>query len=119
MKSLILKPSPHGELEITDVNMIYPEKRQLKAQVMSRGCAWLDTGTGDSLLEAGQSGETIERRQGFEIACLEEISWHSRWIDETALLRPAKAVSKNGYGQHLQHLVAEKSDELLSWQRAS
>ena len=89
-----LKPSGRGELEITDINRIYLERGQLNVKLMGRGYAWLDTGTHDSLLEAGQFIATLEQRQGLKVACLEEIAWRQRWIDDAQLERLAKPLSK-------------------------
>ena len=105
-----IKPSPRGELEITDVNKVYLEQDQLMVEVMSRGYAWLDTGTGYSLLEAGQFVETLERRQGLKIACPEEVSWRNGWIDDGQLISLAAPLSKNNYGQYLRNLVIEEAD---------
>ena len=96
-----LQPSPRGELEITDLNKLYLEKGQLNVQLMGRGYAWLDTGTHDSLLEAGQFIATIEQRQGLKVACPEEIAWRNRWIDAEQVERLAQPLLKNGYGQYL------------------
>ena len=96
-----LKPSARGELEITDLNRLYLDAGRLKVQVMSRGTAWLDTGTHDSLLDAGQFVQTIERRQGLKIACLEEISYRLGYITADQLEELAKPVRKSGYGQYL------------------
>jgi len=114
-----IKPSPRGELEITDVNKVYLEQDELMVEVMSRGYAWLDTGTGYSLLEAGQFVETMERRQGLKIACPEEISWRSGWIDDGELMSLAQPLSKNGYGQYLSGLLLEKDDNVIPLRRAS
>ena len=103
-----LQPSPRGELEITDLNRLYLEQGQLNVEIMGRGYAWLDTGTHDSLLEAGQFIATLERRQGLKIACPEEIAWRQRWIDAVQLERLAKPLSKNGYGQYLLRVAQEK-----------
>ena len=103
-----LAPSPRGELEITDLNRLYLEQGQLNVEIMGRGYAWLDTGTHDSLLEAGQFIATLERRQGLKIACLEEIAWRQRWIDAVQLERLAKPLAKNGYGQYLLRVAQEK-----------
>lgn len=105
-KSLL--PSPRGELEITDLNRLYLEQGQLGVEIMGRGYAWLDTGTHDSLLEAGQFIATLERRQGLKIACPEEIAWRQRWIDSEQLERLARPLAKNGYGQYLLRVVHEK-----------
>jgi len=103
-----LVPSPRGELEITDLNRLYLELGQLNVEIMGRGYAWLDTGTHDSLLEAGQFIATLERRQGLKIACPEEIAWRQRWIDAAQLERLAIPLSKNGYGQYLLRMAQEK-----------
>ncbi|NMF90018.1 glucose-1-phosphate thymidylyltransferase RfbA [Aromatoleum petrolei] len=103
-----LKPSPRGELEITDVNRHYLEAGALDVQVMGRGHAWLDTGTHESLLEAGLFIQTIEKRQGLKIACPEEIAWRSGWIDAAQLTDLAKPLAKNGYGQYLLRVLEEK-----------
>ena len=96
-----LQPSPRGELEITDLNKLYLEKSALNVQLMGRGYAWLDTGTHDSLLEAGQFIATIEQRQGLKVACPEEIAWRNHWIDDVQVSRLAQPLLKNGYGQYL------------------
>ena len=102
-----LKPSARGELEITDVNRAYLAMEELTCEVMGRGMAWLDTGTHDSLLEASQYIETIERRQGLKIACPEEIAWRLHYIDDAALEAQGKALAKNGYGQYLLALLRD------------
>ena len=102
-----LKPSPRGELEITDLNRIYLERGKLSVQVMKRGFAWLDTGTFDSLIEAGQFVQTIENRQGQQIACLEEIALHRGLIDREQLLKLAVPLRKNAYGQYLIGLLED------------
>ena len=103
-----LQPSVRGELEITDLNRLYLEQNQLKVEIMGRGYAWLDTGTHDSLLDAGQFIATLERRQGLKIACPEEIAWRHGWIDAAQLARLAQPLAKNGYGQYLLRLLQEK-----------
>jgi len=103
-----IKPSARGELEITAVNQAYLELGQLNVQIMKRGYAWLDTGTHDSLLEAGQFIATLEHRQGLKIACLEEIAWRSGFIDDAQLADLAEPLAKNGYGQYLMRLLKEK-----------
>ena len=100
-----IKPSARGELEITSVNKEYLKKNKLQVELLGRGFTWLDTGTHNSLLEAGQFVQTIEHRQGYKIACLEEISYNNGWIDKTRVLEIAKPLSKNGYGQYLKDLV--------------
>jgi glucose-1-phosphate thymidylyltransferase len=100
-----LKPSSRGELEITDVNRAYLESGDLHCEVMGRGMAWLDTGTHESLLEAAQYIETIERRQGLKIACPEEIAYRQHWIDEAQLHVLGNAMAKNSYGQYLLRLL--------------
>ena len=103
-----LKPSPRGELEITDLNRLYLEQGQLHVEIMGRGYAWLDTGTHESLLEASQFISTLERRQGLKIACPEEIAWRSGWIEAAQLQQLAQPLIKNGYGQYLLRLLHEK-----------
>jgi len=106
-KAKALKPSKRGELEITDLNRLYLQDA-LHVEIMGRGYAWLDTGTHDSLLDAGQFIATLERRQGLKIACPEEIAWRSGWIDDAQLARLAQPLAKNGYGQYLMRLLKEK-----------
>lgn len=96
-----VKPSRRGELEITDVNNAYLELGELNVSLMGRGFAWLDTGTHDSLMEAGQFIQTIEHRQGLKVACLEEIGYRQGWLSKTQLLEQANQLSKTGYGQYL------------------
>ena len=103
-----VKPSARGELEITAVNDAYLQQGQLNVQIMQRGYAWLDTGTHDSLLDAGQFIATLERRQGLKVACPEEIAWRRGFIDAAQLERLAQPLAKNGYGQYLKHLLNEK-----------
>jgi glucose-1-phosphate thymidylyltransferase len=102
-----VKPSARGELEITAVNQAYLERDQLSVQIMQRGYAWLDTGTHDSLLEAGQFIATLERRQGLKIACLEEICWRNGFVNSAQLEKLAQPLAKNGYGQYLLGLLKE------------
>ncbi len=102
-----LKPSPRGELEITDLNRCYLRAGRLNVQIMSRGMAWLDTGTHDSLFEAGLFIQTIERRQGLKIACPEEIAWRLGYINADQLAALAQPVVKSGYGQYLLALLRE------------
>ncbi len=102
-----IKPSERGELEITAVNQAYLERRQLNVQIMQRGYAWLDTGTHDSLMDAGQFIATLERRQGLKIACPEEIAWRNGFIDGPQLEKLATPLAKSGYGQYLLRLLQE------------
>lgn len=103
-----LKPSPRGELEITDVNKAYLVQQQLSVEIMGRGYAWLDTGTHESLIEASNFIETIESRQGLKIACPEEIAWRSQWIGDEKIAALAKPLAKNGYGQYILGLLNQK-----------
>ncbi len=103
-----IKPSPRGELEITDVNRVYLERQQLNVEVLGRGDAWLDTGTHDSLIEAAQFVQTLEKRQGLKLACPEEIAWRKGWISADQLAALARPLAKNAYGQYLQSLLEER-----------
>ena len=103
-----IKPSPRGELEITDVNARYLEQGQLNVEIMGRGYAWLDTGTHDSLLEAGQFIATLERRQGLKVACLEEVAYRWGWITAEQVEQLAQPMLKNGYGQYLLKVINDK-----------
>ena len=105
-----ISPSPRGELEITDVNKAYLERGDLMVEVLSRGFAWLDTGTSNSLLDAGQFVQTLESRQGMKIACPEEVSWRQGWISDNDLLALSRPLVKSGYGDYLVSLVEEHSD---------
>ncbi len=102
-----VKPSERGELEISCINSAYLERGDLNVEVLGRGFAWLDTGTHESLLEAGLFVETIEKRQGYKIACLEEIAFNNGWLDATSLQRIGQSLSKNSYGQYLLSLANE------------
>ena len=102
-----VKPSPRGELEITDVNNAYLARGDLRVERFGRGFAWLDTGTHDSLLDASHYVQTVEKRQGLKVACLEEIAYQQGWIDRDKLLVCAKALGKTGYGQYLYKLAEE------------
>ena len=103
-----LKPSARGELEITDVNATYLRQSELNVEIMGRGYAWLDTGTHDSLMEAGQFIATLEKRQGLKVACPEEIAFRSGWIDAAQLEALAQPMLKNGYGQYLLKLLNDR-----------
>ncbi|MEY3974490.1 MAG: glucose-phosphate thymidylyltransferase RfbA [Pseudomonadota bacterium] len=103
-----LKPSPRGELEITDLNRVYLEHGELDVQVLGRGDAWLDTGTHDSLIEASQFIQTLEKRQGLKISCPEEIAWRQGWISDADLEQLAQPLLKNGYGQYLKQILTER-----------
>jgi glucose-1-phosphate thymidylyltransferase len=100
-----IKPSHRGELEITDINIAYLNRGDLNVELLGRGFAWLDTGTHDSLLDAGQFVQTIERRQGFKVACLEEIAYVQGWLSKEELLAQADKLHKTGYGQYLFHIA--------------
>jgi glucose-1-phosphate thymidylyltransferase len=102
-----LKPSPRGELEITDLNRLYLEQGRLNVEIMGRGYAWLDTGTHESLLEASQFIATLENRQGLKVSCPEEIAFRQKWIDAAQLEALAQPLTKNGYGQYLLQLLKE------------
>ena len=104
-----LKPSPRGELEITDLNRLYLQQDNLHVETMGRGYAWLDTGTHDSLLEASQFIATLEKRQGLKIASPEEVAYRSGWISSSQLEKLATPLLKNGYGQYLMGLLKESS----------
>jgi glucose-1-phosphate thymidylyltransferase len=104
-----LKPSVRGELEITDVNRVYLEQGQLNVELLGRGYAWLDTGTHESLLQAGNFIETIEQRQGLKIACLEEIAYRSGWIAADRVAEIAEPMRKNAYGQYLLALLEQEA----------
>jgi glucose-1-phosphate thymidylyltransferase len=108
-----VRPSPRGELEITSVNQAYLEQGGLRVQIMQRGYAWLDTGTHDSLLEAGQFIATLERRQGLKIACPEEIAWRSGFITDEAFAALAQPLAKSGYGRYMLKLLKERGGRLL------
>ena len=100
-----IKPSARGELEITDVNRVYLERGQLNVEMMGRGYAWLDTGTHDSLLEAASFIATLQKRQGLQVACPEEIAFNQKWIDAAQIQKLATPLAKNGYGQYLLRLL--------------
>jgi len=104
-----VQPSPRGELEITDVNRFYLEEQSLNVEMLGRGFAWLDTGTHESLMEASHFVHTIERRQGFKIACLEEIAFNNGWLKADQLVEQAERLMKTGYGQYLFALLKERS----------
>lgn len=103
-----IKPSARGELEITEVNARYLAQNQLNVEIMGRGYAWLDTGTHDSLLEAGQFIATVEKRQGLKVACPEEVAFRAKWITAAELENLARPMHKNGYGQYLLSILKER-----------
>ena len=103
-----VKPSERGELEITTVNQMYLERGDLNVELLGRGFAWLDTGTHESLLEAAQFVETIEKRQGYKVACLEEIAFNNGWLSAEQILEIGQSMSKNDYGQYLMSLVDDQ-----------
>lgn len=105
-----IQPSPRGELEITDVNNIYLQQQALSVEMLGRGFAWLDTGTHDSLIEASHFVQTLEKRQGLKVACLEEIAFNNAWIDEKQLKAQGDFFSKTGYGQYLLKIYQEYLD---------
>ncbi|MFT7223257.1 MAG: glucose-1-phosphate thymidylyltransferase [Cellvibrionaceae bacterium] len=100
-----IKPSPRGELEITDINRVYLEQGKLSVEMIGRGSAWLDTGTHDSLMEAGQFVQIIEHRQSLKVACPEEVSWRMGWIDDAQVRLLAKPLVKSGYGKYLMDIL--------------
>ena len=102
-----VKPSERGELEITTVNQMYLERGDLNVELLGRGFAWLDTGTHESLLQAAQFVETIEKRQGYKVACLEEIALNNGWLNKEQVLAIGQSMSKNDYGQYLISLVEQ------------
>jgi glucose-1-phosphate thymidylyltransferase len=104
-----IRPSPRGELEITDVNRWYMERNQLTTELLGRGMAWLDTGTHDALLEASLFIQTIERRQGLKVACLEEIAYRQGYIDEAQLLALAARMGKSSYAEYLKRVITEQA----------
>ncbi|WP_248917514.1 glucose-1-phosphate thymidylyltransferase RfbA [Pseudomonas entomophila] len=108
-----VKPSARGELEITDINNAYLERGTLNVNVLGRGFAWLDTGTHDSLLEAGNFVQAIENRQGLKVACLEEIAFQNGWINQAQLLARASALKKTSYGQYLASIAAAADDDVV------
>lgn len=113
-----VKPSARGELEITDVNKAYLNRGDLHVQRMSRGYAWFDTGTAESLHDAGQYVNTLERRQGLKISCPEEIAWRNGWISDESMLALAAPLMKNSYGQYLSSLVHEEHGNVVPLRKA-
>lgn len=109
-----VKPSPRGELEITDINNAYLQRGDLHVSLLGRGFAWLDTGTHDSLMEAGHYVQTIETRQGLKVACLEEIAYRNGWLSAEQLQQQAQALNKTGYGQYLFRLLNESDNVSVS-----
>jgi len=103
-----IKPSKRGELEITDINNVYLKNNNVKVELLGRGFAWLDTGTHESLIEAGQFVQTIEKRQGLKIACIEEIAYHNGWISYEEIIKKGESMKQNGYGQYLLN-ISEKT----------
>ncbi len=106
-----IKPSPRGELEITDINAVYLQANELNVERLGRGAAWLDMGTKDSLLEAGDFVRTIEKRQGLKIGCLEEIAFHQGWLSRDQLLAQAERLKSSEYGHYLKQLVVQATSE--------
>ncbi|MCZ8281648.1 MAG: glucose-1-phosphate thymidylyltransferase RfbA [Aquidulcibacter sp.] len=106
-----IKPSPRGELEITDINAVYLQAKELNVERLGRGAAWLDMGTKDSLLEAGDFVRTIEKRQGLKIGCLEEIAFHQGWLSRDQLLAQAERLKSSEYGHYLKQLVVQATSE--------
>ncbi|WP_395630419.1 glucose-1-phosphate thymidylyltransferase RfbA [Aquidulcibacter sp.] len=106
-----IKPSPRGELEITDINAVYLQANELNVERLGRGAAWLDMGTKDSLLEAGDFVRTIEKRQGLKIGCLEEIAFHQGWLSRDQLLAQAERLKSSEYGHYLKQLVIQATSE--------
>jgi len=103
-----IKPSARGELEITDINDTYLRNNTLKVELLGRGFAWLDTGTHDSLIEAGCFVETVQKRQGMMVACPEEIAWRNHWLSDNELLAIGAGLRKNDYGKYLLQLIENK-----------